>query len=180
MWSKSIQCNLLLHENHLPMKMLEKLYDTVVQRNDKKHVRFLTLAQEYFGSFYPHHHSSERKFKRGKWEKSLHFTNLVRNSYLPNKPSNDERLEKVVLRTATKLNEAGISFEKIEDRCLLNMKFEKKRFFNWFLCLGCLPCYKLFKARFQVPQLKVDHPTECVLRNTKDFEQCHYPEEPYM
>ncbi|KAK7350420.1 hypothetical protein VNO77_09040 [Canavalia gladiata] len=178
--SKSIQCDLLLLENQLPIKVLEKLYDTVVPSNDKKHARFLTLAQEYFGSFYPHHHSSESNIERSKWEMSLHFTDLVRNSYLHNKPSNAERPKKVVLRTATKLNEAGISFEKIEDRCLLDIRFEKKRFFSWFLCLGCLPCCKIFKARFQVPQLKVDHTTECVLRNIIAFEQCHYPDEPYV
>ncbi|RYR25263.1 hypothetical protein Ahy_B02g058939 isoform G [Arachis hypogaea] len=44
-----------------------------------------------------------------------------------------------MLRTATKLNEAGISFEKIS-----------------------------------VPT------AECVLRNLIAFEQCHYPEEPYI
>ncbi|RYR25265.1 hypothetical protein Ahy_B02g058943 isoform C [Arachis hypogaea] len=65
-----------------------------------------------------------------------------------------------MLRTATKLNEAGISFEKVHNRSLLDIKFEKRRFFNWFLCL--------------VPI------AECVLRNLIAFEQCHYPEEPYI
>ncbi|KAK7386123.1 hypothetical protein VNO78_26100 [Psophocarpus tetragonolobus] len=78
---------------------------------------------------------------------------------------------KHVLRTATKLNEAGISFEKVHSGGLLDIKFKKKRFFSWFLCLGCLPCCQLFKARFQIPQLKVDHATECVLRNLIAFKQ---------
>ncbi|XP_020202783.1 UPF0481 protein At3g47200 [Cajanus cajan] len=180
--SKSIQCDLMLLENQLPMIVLEKLYDKVVPSSVKTHTRFIKLAQKYFRSYYPHQKSSENKFELRKWEKSLHFTDLIRNSYLPNelRSQTDHSQKECVLRTATKLNEAGISFEKVNDRCLLDIKFKKKRFFSWFLCLGCLPCCKLFKATFQIPQLKVDHTTECVLRNLVAFEQCHYPEEPYI
>ncbi|KAJ1439487.1 hypothetical protein SESBI_02427 [Sesbania bispinosa] len=167
--SRSIQRDLLLLENQLPIYVLEKLYDTVVPSNVKKHNRFLKLAHQYFASCYPYHESSERKFELEKWEKSLHFTDLA---HLFSKGC--------MLKTATKLNEAGVSFEKVHNRCLLDMKFEKKRFFSWFLCMGCLPFFKCFKARFQFPQLKVDHTTECVLRNLIAFEQCHYPEEPYI
>ncbi|XP_027335841.1 UPF0481 protein At3g47200-like [Abrus precatorius] len=179
---KSIQRDLLLLENQIPIMVLEKLYDRVVPSNVKKHSRFLKLAHEYFRSYYPHQYSSDSKFELCKWEESLHFTDLIRNSYLPKKLSSQQPYseKESVLRTATKLNEAGISFENVHDRSLLDIKFEKKRFFSWFLCLGCLPCCKLFKARFQFPQLKVDHTTECVLRNLIAFEQCHYPEEPYI
>ncbi|KAL2319934.1 hypothetical protein Fmac_028903 [Flemingia macrophylla] len=180
--SKSIQCDLMLLENQLPMIVLEKLYDKVVPSIVKNHIRFINLAHDYFRSYYPHQQSPENKFGVAKWEKSLHFTDLIRNCYLPKeltiqtKPFHKE----CVLRTATKLNEAGISFEKVHDRCLLDVEFKKKRFFSWFLCLGCFPFCKLFKARFQIPQLKVDHTTECVLRNLIAFEQCHYPEEAYI
>ncbi|RDY01610.1 UPF0481 protein, partial [Mucuna pruriens] len=179
--SKSIQCDLMLLENQLPIIVLEKLYD-IVPSNVKKHTRFINLAYEYFRSYYPHQQSSENKFELSKWEKSLHFTDLIRNSYLPKNLSSQKSYsqKEYVLRTATKLNEAGISFEKVHNRSLLDIKFEKKRFFSWFLCLGCLPGCKLFKARFQIPQLKVDHTTECVLRNLIAFEQCHYPKEPYI
>ncbi|CAJ1948139.1 unnamed protein product [Sphenostylis stenocarpa] len=180
--SKSIQCDLMLLENQLPITVLEKLYDEVVPSNVKNHTRFINLAHEYFRSYYPHEQSSENKFELRKWEKSLHFTDLIRNSYLPKNLSSQKKCtqKECILRTATKLNEAGISFDTDQDRCLLDVKFEKKRFFSWFLCLGCLPCCKLFKAQFQIPQLKVDHTTECVLRNLVAFEQCHYPEEPYI
>nr|KYP39767.1 Putative UPF0481 protein At3g02645 family [Cajanus cajan] len=123
-------------------------------------------------------------FEPCKWENKniLHFTDLIRNSYLPKKLRIQRKhsQEECLLRTATKLNEAGISFEKVHNRCLLDIKFKKKRFFSWFLSLGCLPRCKLFKARFQIPQLRVDHTTECVLRNLIAFEQCHYPEAPYI
>jgi len=85
-----------------------------------------------------------------------------------------------MLWTATKLNEVGISFENVHNRSLLYIKFEKKPLLSWFLCLGCLPCCKCVKARFQFPQLKVDHTTERVLRNLIAYEQCHYPDEPYI
>ncbi|KAK2352500.1 UPF0481 protein [Trifolium repens] len=182
--SKSIQRDLLLLENQLPIYVLEKLYDTVVPSSVKKHNWFLKLAHEYFACFYPYRkESSEKKFEAKKWEKSLHFTDLIRCSYLPMKLGtqyNDPHRECLMLRTATKLNEAGISFEKVHNRSLLDIKFEKKPFLSWFLCLGCLPCFKCVKARFLFPQLKVDHTTECVLRNLIAFEQCHYPEEPYV
>lgn len=182
--SKSIQRDLLLLENQLPIYVLEKLYDTIVPSNVKKHNWFLKLAHEYFASCYPHHReSSERKFEAKKWEKSRHFTDLIRYSYLPMKLKNqynDFHKECLMVRTATKLNEAGISFEKVHNRSLLDIKFKKKPLLSWFLCLGCLPCCKCFKARFLFPQLKVDHATECVLRNLIAFEQCHYPDEPYI
>jgi len=183
--SKSIQRDLLLLENQLPIYVLEKLYDTIVPSNDKKHKWFLKLAHEYFASCYPlqHESSSESKFESKKWEKSLHFIDLIRCAYLPMKLKNqynDFHKECLMVRTATKLNEAGISFEKVHNRSLLDIKFEKKPLLSWFLCLGCLPCCKCVKARFQFPQLKVDHTTECILRNLIAYEQCHYPDEPYI
>ncbi|XP_057450605.1 UPF0481 protein At3g47200-like [Lotus japonicus] len=166
---KTIQRDLLLLENQLPIYVLEKLFDTVVPQNSvKMHTRFVTLAHQYLASCYPYQElSSERKFEQKKWEKSLHFTDLVRYTYLPMKLStqhkNSEK-ECVLLRTATKLSKVGVSFEKVHNRCLLDIKFEKK----------------IFRAPLQIPQLKVDHTTECVLRNLIAFEQCHYPEEPYI
>lgn len=181
--SKSIQRDLMLLENQIPMTVLEKLheYDTVPS-SVKKPTRFIELAHDYFISYYPHQQKS--MFEPCKWENKniLHFTDLIRNSYLPKELRSQTKhsQEECLLRTATKLNEAGISFEKVHNRCLLDIKFEKKKFFSWFLCLGCLPRCKLFKARFQIPQLRVDHTTECVLRNLIAFEQCHYPEAPLI
>ncbi|KEH17802.1 hypothetical protein MtrunA17_Chr8g0334911 [Medicago truncatula] len=178
--SKSIQRDLLLLENQLPIYVLEKLYDTVVPSSVKNHNRFIKLAHEYFASCYPHHkESSERMFEEKNWEKSLHFTDLIRYSYLPMKLSDqymDSQNECLMSRTATKLNEAGISLEKVYNRSLLDIKFKKRHFLSLFLC-GCFPC---FKARFLFPQLKVNHSTESILRNLIAFEQCHYPDKPYI
>ncbi|GAU20172.1 hypothetical protein TSUD_352360 [Trifolium subterraneum] len=82
-------------------------------------------------------------FEAKKWEKSLHFTDLIRCSYLPRKLSyqyNDSQKQCLMLKNATKLNEAGISFEKVHNRSLLDIKFEKKPFLSWFLYLGTYIC----------------------------------------
>ncbi|MED6122310.1 hypothetical protein PIB30_038604 [Stylosanthes scabra] len=110
-----------------------------------------------------------------------HFTDLIRYFYLPYEDFGQKSgCPESVLRTATKLQDSGITFEKVLDRRLLHITFEKKRILSSFLCLGCLPYMNHFKARFRIPQLKVNHTTECVLRNLIAFEQCHYPEEPYI
>ncbi|KAI4356669.1 hypothetical protein L6164_000674 [Bauhinia variegata] len=202
--SKTIQRDLLLLENQLPIFVLKKFYDSVVPEGEKgRYANFLNLAHKYFESFDPmkspeeavpndaknnhrtssfrellyHEYPQKQDENLKNWEESIHFTDLIRYLYLPSKlevkPSQD------VLRNAMKLNEAGITFEKLTDKRLLDIKFKKERF-SYFLCLSCLPYFTCFKARFQIPQLKVDHTTECVLRNLIAFEQCHYPETPYI
>ncbi|XP_028787310.1 UPF0481 protein At3g47200-like [Neltuma alba] len=84
------------------------------------------------------------------------------------------------LSTATKLRQAGVSFEKVINRPLLNINFQKVQPLSWFLCLGCIPNFTHFKARLQIPELKIEDSTECVLRNLIAFEQCHYPNQPYI
>ncbi|XP_054782205.1 UPF0481 protein At3g47200-like [Prosopis cineraria] len=85
-----------------------------------------------------------------------------------------------VLRTATQLQEAGVSFEKVFDKSWLDIEFKKLPILSWFLFLGCIPKFTYFKARLQIPQLKIDNITECVLRNLIAFEQCHYADQPYI
>ncbi|XP_027336608.1 UPF0481 protein At3g47200-like [Abrus precatorius] len=206
--SISITRDLILIENQIPFSVLQKLYEDVVPQDDKKteHNSFVDLAIEYF-AFYDTQMSSSDETKlilnknqsikqyftgsvRGSKKpkpqsndkcEPKHFTDLLRYFYLP---TNFERMKsrcsRHVLRTATKLQESGVSFEKDVKRRLLDVSFEKKPILSSFLCLGCLPCLNHFKARFRIPQLKVDHTTECVLRNLIAFEQCHYPEQPYI
>ncbi|KAI9100736.1 hypothetical protein K1719_024098 [Acacia pycnantha] len=86
--------------------------------------------------------------------------------------------KKVPLKTATKLRESGVSFEKVTNRPLVDIKFKKVKNLSWFLRLGCIPNSTYFKARLQIPELQVEDTTECVLRNLIAFEQRHYPNEP--
>ncbi|XP_047181461.1 UPF0481 protein At3g47200-like [Vigna umbellata] len=158
-------------------------YDTQMSSSDETK-RVLDKNQSrknYFsGSLRSSKKHSKSKNKDRCNKSTKHFTDLIRYFYLPTDwgRSNDSALH--VLRTATKLQESGVSFEKHLNRRLLDITFEKKPFLSSFLCFGCLPYLNHFKARFRIPQLKVDHTTECVLRNLIAFEQCHYPDKPYI
>ncbi|KAG4400691.1 hypothetical protein AAZX31_07G105700 [Glycine max] len=111
--------------------------------------------------------------------KPEHFTDLIRWFYLPTECNIGHADQ--VLRTATKLQDSGVSFEKDDmDGRLLDITFDKTPILSSFLCFGCSPLLNQFKARVRIPQLKVDHNTECIFRNLIAFEQCHYPEKPYI
>ncbi|XP_020237339.1 UPF0481 protein At3g47200 [Cajanus cajan] len=192
--SRNIARDLILLENQIPFYVLHKLYEDVVpcQYKQEKHTAgFVDLAIEYF-VFYDTQMSSSDKTKKhssgspksksedsSRDPKYVHFTDLMRGSYLSRTERKSDNAPHN-LRTATKLKDSGVSFEKDVKRKLLDITFEKKRILSSFLCFGCLPCLNHFKARFIIPQLKVDHTTECVLRNLIALEQCHYPEKPYI
>ncbi|KAE9611228.1 hypothetical protein Lalb_Chr07g0195591 [Lupinus albus] len=206
--SIEIARDLILLENQIPFFVLNELYETVVPDANKKqeHTCFVDLALEYF-AFYDTQRSSSSETKMvlgsnrstkyylsstisGSKKRSeenndackrpKHFTDLIRFFYLPTAQLGQCGCPDSFLRTAKKLQEAGVSFEKVMKRRLLDITFDKTRILSSFLCLSCIPCLNYFKARFRVPQLKVDHTTECVLRNLIAFEQCHYPEQPYI
>ncbi|XP_028787309.1 putative UPF0481 protein At3g02645 [Neltuma alba] len=84
------------------------------------------------------------------------------------------------LTTVTKLQEAGVSFEKVFQKYLLDINFLNDPVLSWFLCLGCISKFTCFEARLQIPQLKIEDTTECVLRNLIAFERCHYSDQPYI
>ncbi|XP_047181464.1 UPF0481 protein At3g47200-like [Vigna umbellata] len=184
---KNIQRDLLLLENQLPFFLLENLYKSVNRLSD---LSFLELAINYFEDYYPHTSTPDKKTIDKNFSSCNHFTDLVRRFYLPEKVNAKDWMpskhftpcskNECVLKTATMLNEAGVSFERVHHKGLLDIKFQKIQVLSWFLCLGCLPCFTCVKARFRIPQLKVLQTTECVLRNLIALEQCHYPEEPFM
>ncbi|KAI5423360.1 UPF0481 protein At3g47200 [Lathyrus oleraceus] len=179
------QRDLLLLENQIPMFVLEELHKRVLGGNC---VSFIELAFNYFEDYYPQKKSLKDEMIR-KCESCKHFTDLIRYSYLPRKiqekgVNQSENFTKFsseyVLRTATKLNEAGISFEKVQGRSYCDIKFKKTPILNWFLCLGCLPCFRFVESKLRIPHLKVDQSTECVLRNLIALEQCHYSNQPFV
>ncbi|XP_057741657.1 UPF0481 protein At3g47200-like [Arachis stenosperma] len=192
---KAIQRDLLLLENQIPMFVLEKLYNSVLLLSDgdnkKNHeANFLKLAFKYFEDFYPQNEPSDIADMIKNYKTCKHFTDLIRFTYLPRKiqtngvnPKDDFTpypIDYHIPRTATRLNEAGVSFEKVQGRSYLDIKFHKIKILSWFLCFGFLPLTKYFKARLQIPQLKVYQITECVLRNLIALEQCHYSDQPFI
>lgn len=127
-------------------------------------------------------HSDKSMSSNHGFQGPKHFTDLIRFFYLPADLGKSD-CSHIFPRTVTKLMDSGVSFEKVVGRRLLDITFEKKPFLSNFLCLGCLPsfsCLNHFKARLRIPQLKVDHTTECVLRNLIALEQCQYQEQPYI
>ncbi|XP_028225068.1 putative UPF0481 protein At3g02645 isoform X1 [Glycine soja] len=194
---KLAQRDLLLLENQIPMFVLEELHTRVILGDNgtkENSVKFVELAFNYFEDYYFSHKPSFEVEMIKKCKSCKHFTDLIRYTFLPTKiqvegvnnvsvnPSQHFTPCQVecVLRTATKLNEAGVSFEKVQGRSYLDIKFEKTPILSWFLCFGCLPFSKWFKARLQIPHLKVDQVTECVLRNLIALEQCHYSDQPFI
>ncbi|QCE04726.1 UPF0481 protein At3g47200-like [Vigna unguiculata] len=188
---KSIQRDLLLLENQLPFYLLEDLYEIVMDLLDSQQsvdeqnkLSFLELAFKYFEDYYPHTSTPDKQNIVNNFSSCNHFTDLVRRFYLPEQVNTQDFIpcstKQCVLKTATKLNEAGVSFEKVRHKSLLDIKLQKIPCCSWFLCLGCVPCFTCVKTRFQIPQLRVLQTTECVLRNLIALEQCHYPDQPFM
>ncbi|KAL2319933.1 hypothetical protein Fmac_028902 [Flemingia macrophylla] len=160
-------------------------YDTQMSSSDETKLvlkKNQSRTNYFSGSLLSSKKPDNKSKNKDRFDKSTtrHFTDLIRYFYLPTDSGRDSGCALHVLRTATKLQDSGVSFEKDVKRRLLDITFEKKPILSSFLCFGCLPYLKHFKARFVIPQLKVDHTTECVLRNLIAFEQCHYPEKPYI
>ncbi|XP_028787308.1 UPF0481 protein At3g47200-like [Neltuma alba] len=187
--NKIIQRDLLLLENQIPMFILKKLYKTVFPDTNpsKKRPSFIELAHNYFDCFHACKKGDCSKQETGSsnsnrclfWDnKPQHFTDLIRFFYICKGLIAGKKGSP--LSTATKLREAGVSFEKVINRPLLDINFQKVQPLSWFLCLGCIPNFTHFKARLQIPELKIEDSTECVLRNLIAFEQCHYPTQPYI
>ncbi|KAK7395679.1 hypothetical protein VNO78_16244 [Psophocarpus tetragonolobus] len=188
---KSIQRDLLLLENQLPIFVLAELHTRFCEQNSV--ISFIELAFNYFEDYYPHKLTNDqtKEMVIKNFKSCKHFTDLIRLFYLPKKVHAKEWMpskhfilngkDECVIKTATKLNEAGVSFEnKVNHKSLLDIKFKKVPVLNWFLCLGCIPCITFVKARLQIPQLKVLQTTECVLRNLIALEQCHYSDQPFI
>ncbi|KAI4354732.1 hypothetical protein L6164_003578 [Bauhinia variegata] len=176
--------DLLLLENQLPMFVLVELYNNAVPDFDKKmHVSFHKLACNYFetrNQSFHRDHISEKRLQM--YEKSKHFVDLIRYRCLPYNQDYFKQGETNPgdLKTARKLNEAGITFEKIHHGPLLAVEFQKKKFLNMCPCLSTIPRMNIFKSRLRIPQLIVDDGTENLLRNLVALEQCHYPDEAYV
>ncbi|XP_054785253.1 UPF0481 protein At3g47200-like isoform X2 [Prosopis cineraria] len=188
--SKIIERDLILLENQIPFDRLNTLYDQVVPTNRKNELAclsFLELARHYFEIYDPYADKSVGKINdsnllKQHWDKPKHFTDLIRFFMIPQDlvqdltPDENDRLP--IIKTATKLKGVGITFEKASNTCLLDVKFEKREYWNRFSCFGFLQ--KRLKARLLIPELRVDYSTESVLRNLMVFEQYSYPKHHYV
>ncbi|XP_062173381.1 UPF0481 protein At3g47200-like [Alnus glutinosa] len=196
-----IQHDLLLLENQLPYFVLEDLYNfaypgssscnnnhkEIEQTKNPKEVPkqdtpFLKLCRKYFSKYDQQPDSSIAAEVK-------HFTDLLRYFFYPSDLKNKTNKAIDHLYSATKLDEAGVKFKKVEKRHLLDIRFEKGPFLeycpylncSWLLnCLPCFICLERMQVFLKLPAFEVGHETDCVFRNVMALEQCHYPTEAYI
>ncbi|XP_059433798.1 UPF0481 protein At3g47200-like [Corylus avellana] len=187
-WIEShIKQDMILLENQLPLRFLQKLYKFAFDGNEA--TPFLKLACQFFFS---------GKHRIPMDEEVKHFTDLHRMFYCPTNPKAHPQKRTEHLRyTATKLDEAGLEFKALEDidfckKSLLDIEFSKDKCLERYPCFNlswlfsCLPylrsfrCFKSVQCILKVPQLVIDDQTEALFRNLMALEQCHYPSKTYI
>jgi hypothetical protein len=168
--------------------------------------------------------TGKEKTERPIGEEVKHFTDLLRYLFCPQKmeerwerkkekwsieggcmcsSKNKKRRESGTQFCATKLDDAGLKFNVINDRRLLDITIPgcSGRYpcfglsclvacFPCLICLICFPsltcllrCFRCFKCPmhiFKFPQLVIDCNTEAIFRNLMALEQCHYPSKTYI
>ncbi|XP_037494239.1 UPF0481 protein At3g47200-like isoform X1 [Jatropha curcas] len=183
--------DLILLENQLPYFVLEDLYEfatgnsgflSLVSSNlldyllppridddDHKKNRSCDCFSIFYGFWISNRFCCQKEHKddestsvEGKEieEKPKHLTDLVRRSRSYKHPvsKNDACIES--LYSATKLNEAGVKFKVDKKAWPLDIKFER--------------------GELKMPRFEVHDGTERLIRNLMAFEQCHYPNDPYI
>lgn len=156
---EDIWLDLILLENQLPLFVLSDIYDLIPCSRHKRLPSVHDLVYKFVSSGMdmdrPDSNSSPSP---------LHLVDCLRMCYLANTPSS--RLKGKTMTSfspsATRLQEAGVKFEKVESKFLLDLKFDKK--------LGVL----------KIPILHIQDSTEVILRNQIAFEQCHHSVRPII
>ncbi|XP_034900892.1 UPF0481 protein At3g47200 [Populus alba] len=158
-WMMSdIKEDLMLLENQLPFFIIEEIYDEVDRaRQELQSIPFLRLATFHLGKY----GRSDEVNNDPKVEGSRHLTDLLRNLKLDGVIKRRFTFRNIKLKySAVMLRKAGVKFQVTQDKCLVNIKFEK----------GVL----------KIPLLEVDYSFERVVRNIMALEQCHKPFEAYI
>ena len=153
-----IREDLMLLENQLPLFIIQEIYDQVnPPSQDATAIPFLDLATFHFGKYTFSQGVETSPSVNG----SRHFTDLLRNLMLNGAVERCCTFNPMKLKySAVMLRKAGVKFQATQDKCLVNIKFEK----------GVL----------KIPQLEVDHGFERLVRNIMALEQCCYPSQAYV
>jgi hypothetical protein len=153
-----IREDLVLLENQLPFFIIQEIYDQVnPPSQDGTTIPFLDLAKCHFGK----HKFSQGAETSPSVKGSRHFTDLLRNLMLNGAIQRSYIFYPIKLKySAVMLRKAGVKFQVTQDKCLVNITFDK----------GVLT----------IPQLEVDHSFERLVRNIMALEQCCNPREAYV
>ncbi|XP_034903995.1 UPF0481 protein At3g47200 [Populus alba] len=155
-----IKEDLKLLENQLPFFIIEEIYDEVHSaRQELPSIPFLRLATLHFGkNAFP---DLMRVNNDPKVKESRHLTDLLRNLMLHGVSERDFTFRNIKLKySAVMLRKAGVRFRVAEEKCMVNIRFEK----------GVL----------EMPRLEVDYSFERFVRNIMALEQCYKPFEAYI
>ncbi|XP_011041293.1 PREDICTED: uncharacterized protein LOC105137295 [Populus euphratica] len=165
-----IRENLILLENQLPFSIIWDIYHEINRDlQDATWESFLDLVTYIFGkhtSDIATFHFQKHKFSqvaetRQIVKGSKHFTDLLRSFMLKGSIERTYSFNPIKLKdSAVMLRKAGVKFQVAEDKCLLNITFEK----------GVL----------KIPLLEVDYHFERAVRNIMALEQCLYQNEAYV
>ncbi|KAK0589254.1 hypothetical protein LWI29_011700 [Acer saccharum] len=161
----SIMVDLHLLENQVPYFVLQELYRSAFASLNPDAERYPPLF------FLSCHLFSDLTFNGMPREAEVkHFTDLIR--YAEVESYSKSKLNGYIkdLPCAVKLQESGVKFKCIQGKCLLDVRFEKRK--------RRLPCFEV--DELQMPRFEVYDETEGVIRNLMALEQCHYPLETHI
>ncbi|KAL9380378.1 hypothetical protein Peur_026035 [Populus x canadensis] len=124
---------------------------------DAAAIPFLDLATFHFGKYTFSQGVETSPSVKG----SRHFTDLLRNLMLNGAIQRSYSLNPIMLKySAVMLRKAGVKFRVTQDKCLVNITFDK--------------------GVMKIPRLEVDHCFERLVRNIMALEQCCNPFEAYV
>jgi len=170
-----IREDLILLENQLPVSIIWDTYHEInrdlrdTTSEDATWESFLDLITYAFGKHtgdlatfhFEKHKFSQLAETKQSVKGSKHFTDLLRSFMLKGSIDRTYSFNPIKLKyNAAMLRKAGVKFQATQDKCLVNIKFEK----------GVL----------KIPRLEVDHSFERLVRNIMALEQCCYPFEAYV
>ena len=155
-----INHDLVLLENQLPYFILDSIY-----RLD--HPRFRTLWKEIYpnlsdlvSSFFNKYaqHDVPRIFKRP----IMHFTDFIRTLHEPkrNNWDNENYEDSKFIVSATQLYDAGVKFQMVHEKCLLDVDFENQTLL--------------------IPRFELNDDKESLFRNLVALELHHYPYDTFI
>ncbi|KAF3440084.1 hypothetical protein FNV43_RR18362 [Rhamnella rubrinervis] len=195
---KAIELDLIMLENQLPYFVFTELFDFILQKQpedrvnldippylskqqkeSERHDFFIKITCEFFGDYYRYSKALDKKMQNKPLDKEMqrfkkikHFTDLVRQFLCPNRSYPLDAGNISCLYTAKQLDRAGVSFVPCKNQRLADI--HRKKGTCKFTCIS----WKSLKL--EVPELKVEDDTECLMRNVMALEQCLYPLETYI